>query len=208
MVDPTCIAPMKYDQLKILNGIVGKSSVRIVVEDALFDKNWRKVNKAVDDLGEHWRKDFAHGAHHMLQETWVKGTDYHYDAKLFPHLHPYGTGSLSSEIMAGGYNGIPRMCRQRMLLIQSGFRNNSTWTFWNLQRIITGQLFHQELMKRKQGRKHTSSPTDKDAVTRLFGTVVPSSFLSCHARAQGGAFLWFSMVFYCAHSPYRLFLYI
>ena len=181
MIDPTCIAPMRFDQLRVLNGIVGKSSVRIVVQDALQNNSWRKVNAAVDGLGEQWCKSFAQGTQQVLHETWVKGNDHHLDAKIFPHLHPYGTGSLSSEIGAGGFNGIPRMCRQRMLSIQSGFRNNSTWTFWNLQRIITGQLFRQELMKRNQGRKHTSSPTDKDALTRLFGTVVPSEILSRRA---------------------------
>ncbi len=180
MVDPTCVSPMKYDQLEILNGIIGKSSVRIVVDDALHNKSWRKVNAAIDtsDLGDQWRRDFTQGAQQMLKETWVKATEPHYDAKVFPHLHPYGTGSLSSEVGSGGANGIPRMCRNRLLLIQSCFRNNSMWVFWNLQRVITSQLFHQEALKKKQSRKYTSSPTDKDPLTRLFGTVMPSRALS------------------------------
>jgi hypothetical protein len=44
--------------------------------------------------------------------------------------------------------------------------------------MITSQLFHQEALKRKQQRKHTSSPSDKDPLTRLFGTVMPSCPLS------------------------------
>ena len=176
VVDPTCISPMKYDQLEILNGIIAKSSVRIVVGDALHNKTWRKVNAPVDTsfLDDQWRKEFTTGAQQLLKETWVKATEPHYDAKVFPNMHPYGTGSLSSEIGSGGANGIPRLCRNRLLLVQSCFRNNSLWVFWNLQRMITSQLFHQEALKKKQSRRHTSSADDKDPVTRHFGTVMPS----------------------------------
>ena len=129
MVDPVCISPMKYNQLEILNGIIGKSSVRITVEDALRHKTWSKVNAVVDTSGldDRWRKDFTQGAQQLLKGTWVTATDPHYerildgergrvdkdvwnmcahmarafstvhpmpeDAKVFPHLHPYGTGA-------------------------------------------------------------------------------------------------------------------
>ncbi len=80
MVDPACISPMKYDQLKILDGIVGKSSVRITVEDALRHKSWHKVNAVVDTSGldDQWRKDFTQGAQQLLKATWVTATDPHY----------------------------------------------------------------------------------------------------------------------------------
>ena len=65
--------------------------------------------------------------------------------------------------------------RNRLLLIQSCFRNNSVWAFWNLQRMITSNLFHQEAMKKRQGRKHTSTADASDPITRLFGTVMPNS---------------------------------
>ncbi len=164
---------MKYDQLDILNGIIGKSSVRLSVDEALQNKSWRKVDRPIEGLDDKWRKDFAQGVQ-LLKQTWVKATEPHYDAKVFPHLHPYGTGSLLSELRSGGQNGIPRMCRNRLLLIQSSFRDNAMWAFFNLQRMITSQLFHQEALKRKQSRKHTSKPDDKDPLTRLFGTVMPS----------------------------------
>ena len=41
--------------------------------------------------------------------------------------------------------------------------------------MITQQLFFQEALKKKQGRKHTSSPDAADPITRHFGTVMPSS---------------------------------
>jgi len=180
MLDPSCISPMRYDQLEILNGIVGKSSVRLSVEEALANKHWRKVDKSIEGLDEKWREDFTKGLN-LLKHTWVKATDPHVDAKVFPHLHPYGTGSLLSEFGSGGKNGIPRLCRNRLLLIQSDFRDNAMWAFYNLQRSITSQLFHVEAAKRKQERKSTVKPDEKDAFSRLFGTVMPSRELSTSA---------------------------
>ena len=97
------------------------------------------------------------------------------------HLHPYGSGSLGSEPFSGGFNGIPRLCRNRLLLIQSAFRDNAIWGFFQLQRMITAQLFYQQLLKRKMGRKNASSPTDADPLTRLFGTVTPSNIVESTA---------------------------
>ena len=42
------------------------------------------------------------GVSHILEETWVKASEAHYDAKLWPHVHPFGTGSVYSEPGAGG----------------------------------------------------------------------------------------------------------
>ena len=41
------------------------------------------------DLGEDWRKKMARGAKYVVQCSHVRANDYHYDAKLLPHLHPY-----------------------------------------------------------------------------------------------------------------------
>ena len=93
VVDPSCIAPMRYDQLEIFSGIVGKSSLRIEVADVLLDKSWRKVNAPIEtaDLDQKWKNDVAQGVRVLLKETWVKANDPHMDAKGFPHMHPYGT---------------------------------------------------------------------------------------------------------------------
>ena len=109
MMDPSAVSPMTYDQLEVLNGIIGSSSVRLTIDSAMQDKRWRKVNDATIELGEKWSNDFKIGAQQMLKETWVKNTDPHIDAKIFPTLHPYGTGSLAGEVGSGGGNGIPRL---------------------------------------------------------------------------------------------------
>ena len=43
--------------------------------------------------GRGWRAGLQEGAQ-QLRDLHVKANDPHYDAKLFPHIHPYGTGSL------------------------------------------------------------------------------------------------------------------
>ena len=51
----------------------------------------------ISDLGNEWKEAMTKGGQHVLQETYVKATDAHFDAMLFPHLHVHGTGSLHSE---------------------------------------------------------------------------------------------------------------
>ena len=177
MIDPSHIAPFRYEHTKILNGILGKASVRITIEDALVNKTWRKCGSNVDlsGLGQNWKEDMTKGGSHVLQDTWVTATDPHYDAMLFPCLHPYGTGSLWAEPSAGGTNAIPRLCKSRLLSIQSAFRDNTAWSFFQHQRLITSQMFNQEKIRQQQGRRHSSEANSSDPTTRLFGTVVPSS---------------------------------
>ena len=117
MFDPSHIAPFRQEHTKILNGILGKASVRITVEEALVNKTWRKCDSNVDlsGLDQKWKEDMTKGGSHVLQDTWVTATDPHYDAMLFPCLHPYGTGSLWAEPSAGGTNAIPRLCKSRLL---------------------------------------------------------------------------------------------
>ena len=50
------------------------------------------------DLGQDWRRKMARGAKYVVQCSHVKANDYHYDAKLLPHLHPYDQFMLSSTI--------------------------------------------------------------------------------------------------------------
>ena len=62
LVDPACVAPMRYSAMQVLSGIVGKSSVRLTLEDAqIGEGGWRKVNAPIDTsfLDDAWRKDFT-----------------------------------------------------------------------------------------------------------------------------------------------------
>ena len=62
------------------------------------------------------------------------GAPRHYDAKVWPAFHPYGSGSLGSELGSGG---LSRLVRSRLLLVQSCFRNSVVYAFWFLHRLIT-----------------------------------------------------------------------
>ena len=139
--------PMKYDQLQILENAVGTQNVRLELDVPREDgRGWRRTHSFTetqedDLLNAQWCKDIQKGASHLLEETWVKASEAHYDAKLFPHVHPYGTGSCYSEPGAGG---IQHHARNRLTNIQSWFRRSSTWGFWFLTRLIQSELVLQE----------------------------------------------------------------
>ena len=72
-------------------------------------------------------------ASRAVQETsYVTLGDPHLDAKLFPHLHPYGSGSLRAEEGAGG---IQRQARSRLTALDPGFRDCPVWQFFNRDRL-------------------------------------------------------------------------
>ena len=49
-------------------------------------------------MNQQWRHDIATGADFLAMETHVPANDPHYDAKVFPCVHPYGTGSLHERM--------------------------------------------------------------------------------------------------------------
>ena len=96
----------------------------------------------------------------------------HMDAKLWPVVHPYGTGSLLSE--AG--SGLPhKHAKNRLLLIQSWFRKSALWGFWFLNRIIVAELFFTNRKRQEAGRSGCSTGTEEDPITRVYGTAAPST---------------------------------
>ena len=86
-------------------------------------------------------------------------------------MHPYGTGSLLSEVGAGGTH---RLIKIRLLLIESCFRQNNLYSFWYLNRCITKELFFRNYMKRNRGVTSASDANAADPLTRLYGTAMPS----------------------------------
>ena len=74
----------------------------------------------------------------------------HYDAKVWPVVHPYGTGSMLAEPGAGSAH---RHAKNRLVLIQSWFRKSALWSFWFLNRLITSELFFTN-KKRQKGLEY------------------------------------------------------
>ena len=107
----------------------------LVLKD-VAGKRTRSFADTQDDevLNDQWCKDMQKGVSHILEETWVKASEAHYDAKLWPHVHPYGTGSVYSEPGAGGLH---HHARNRLTNIQSWFRRSSSWG------QLIGKILHQ-----------------------------------------------------------------
>ena len=171
-IDPSGI-PMKYDMLQIYKDIIGAGACRIAV-DTPRDNTWQQTELVIDtdkDLHKSWRKDISLGAEHILKTTHISANDRHLDAKLWPHMHVYGTGSLLAEVGSGGMD---RLVKNRLLCIQSCFRQNNLYAFWYLHRLITKELFFRNYMAQQRKTPNASDPKESDPVTRIYGTVIPS----------------------------------
>ena len=83
-LDPVGV-PMKYDQMQIYKDIVGTAHCRIHI-DALTDErskhwNWKNTGSIELNLSEKNKTDISRGADHILAQTQIKASDFHYDAK-------------------------------------------------------------------------------------------------------------------------------
>jgi hypothetical protein len=85
--------PHKFDELQIMADVVAKE-INVLKIDAPQPegRGWKRTFSEIDtqdDLGEEWRQDMVRGAKYVLEESHVKANDAHYDAKCYPHMHPY-----------------------------------------------------------------------------------------------------------------------
>ena len=76
---------MKYDQMQIYKDIVGTAHCRIHI-DALTDERskhwkWKNTGSIELNLSEKNKTDISRGADHILAQTQIKASDFHYDAK-------------------------------------------------------------------------------------------------------------------------------
>ena len=100
--------------------------------------------------------------------TWLARP--HYDAKLFPHVHPFGTGSLKSE--PGGC-AMHKLCRNRAFALESWFRRSTQWAFFQNENALKHNLFGNNRAKRRHGLAHGAS--DADRFSQMYGTIVPAN---------------------------------
>ena len=169
---------MKYSNLTLYEQIVASQHSRIEVEvPGEGGKGWSRTGSSIDPaddpaLGASWRRDIQAGAQHLREETYVRFSEPHMDAKLWPVVHPYGTGSLLSETGSG----LPhKHAKNRLLLIQSWFRKSAMWGFWFLNRIIVAELFFTNRKRQEAGRSGCSTGKEEDPITRVYGTAAPST---------------------------------
>ena len=187
---------------------------------------WRKQNSSVeideDTLDDRMRERIAAGAQNLRADAFVKVSDAHLEAKarffffdslasrgsppeceterpcareVFPCAHPYGTGSFASE--QGTYIPPQRVCRNRLLSLQSFFRRSSRYCFWQLDMTIKRNLFLFNQHRVRSNLKSGASSEDK--FTQVFGSIIPRQIPESTA--------WWKVVFICflrvSHSAAR-----
>ena len=161
-----------------------EDAVLVVLDPGEFPKSWAVVNSLADVVGSasyrvesatgneaqpidaDLRKGVQETASKLSQQAYVKLNDPHLDAKVFPHLHPWGSGSLYSQ---DGSGGLLHMARSRLLSIESGFRKDPVWSFWMLDRVIKNDLYFRQLKRcgtldnaDKQDANKTTTQTNPD----------------------------------------------
>jgi hypothetical protein len=174
VVDPAG-HPMQYDGLTVMENIVGTQHVRLQVDvRGPGGKGWRPTDRTIDasELGSDWKEDISKGSAHILERTYVSASDAHFDARVWPVIHPYASGSVFAEPRAGT---IQKHARNRLTQIQCWFRRSPLWGFWALNRFLYSTLFFKNRVRRKAGIGSASSANDPDAFTRIFGSAQPSS---------------------------------
>ena len=165
--------PIRYDELAVYEEVVAESRSNCKLDLQVQTEGgnqWQSVGALELPPGQHsWREKLKSGARRLREDTRVKVNDAHYDAKLFPHVHPYGTGSLLSEVGSGAPQ---KHCRARALALQSWFRQSSLWCFWQLDLSIKRALFFKNATRHRLGRSPDASGSN---FGKHFGTVVPST---------------------------------
>ena len=149
IVDPSEM-PRNWKSVDILSEAIGEAEYRVTAEDAqgTIVGDSGKTLSACDAAA------LQTSAQHLRKDAKVTLGDYNLDAKLFPDKHPYGSGSLRAE---EGSGGMQQYAKNRLLLLESGFRKSPVWSFWFLERMIKNDLFFREKTRKKrcQGVSHT-----------------------------------------------------
>jgi hypothetical protein len=91
------------------------------------------------------RAELAAAARNVQELSNVTLGDPHLDAKLFPHLYPYGSGSHRSETASVG---LGKYLKALLRSVDDRFRKSAAWKFFNLDRIIKNDLYFKERNRR------------------------------------------------------------
>ena len=178
VIDAAAGVPLQYESLAAMADLVATQHPRLDIDVRAANSSvWRNLSTPLTLDGDaaldpEVCQDIQAGVEYLGNETWVPANDPHYDAKVFPHIHPYGTGSLLSEPNAGGEL---RHAANRLLLLQSCFRRNAQWGFWFLSRHLRSDLFFKNKRRQSAGRKGASTADETDNMTRLFGQRQPAA---------------------------------
>ena len=167
--------PVLYDQLEVYSSVVAEhTQCRLDVDYKQERGGWRRAGTLdtanFGDLNDQWRSDLRSGAL-QLKQRFVKAGEAHYDAMLFPHVHPHGTGSLRGEATIGCPTSYTR---NRAMALQSFFRRSSLWPFWQLDTHIKTKLFYTNVRRKQMGVAYGVAGAGADTFAQTYGTIVPS----------------------------------
>ena len=163
--------PASMKHVRQLASVAGTQELRLEVRlPAASGNAWQtRWAGTGEDTGivsdDSWRTDLATGAAQLSAATWVPPNDWHWDAKCYPCMHPYGTGSAYAE---PGSGGIQHYVANRLALVQPCFRRSATWVFQQLDRLITNDLYHTEKCRRQAGRP-SAKKDEPDAYRKIYG---------------------------------------
>jgi len=102
----------------------------------------------------HTKQSPGHGT---LRKAWITAGDTNCDAKLWSHLHPWGSSGLYSE---QGSLGLSRLVQRRALLAQRGFCQSNLCASWFLNRCS----YHQGAEVTERAPVTPTSPRDSDVL--------------------------------------------
>jgi len=165
--------PIRIQRNKAVEGAVGAvvedtmegdDAVLVVLDPGEFPSSWAVVDDLADAVGSMSVRDENAGqeasapldpalcsdvsdaAQNLRSTAHAKLSDPHLDAKVFPHLHPWGSGSLYSQ---DGSGGMHHLARARLLSLDPAFRTSAVWSFWMLDRLLKNDLYFRHLQQKR-----------------------------------------------------------
>ena len=174
---------MDSGSASVLGDTMGsEQAVLVMIDPAEFPKNWTSVNVLANQLGDaqyrvqadanpesiplptEWGSMMQCAAADLGNSCHVSFGDRHLDAKMFPALHPHGSGSVYGEEGSGGRQ---QHAKNRLLSLEPAFRHSPVWCFLKLELQIKSDLYFKEKGRKEQKRDGggaVMSLTDADTV--------------------------------------------
>ena len=145
IVDPADL-PKSWGSIDLLAEGIGDAAYRVSPEVAAGTSA-----ENADSMTAEQANALSYSADVFRRQAKVTYGDRHLDAKLFPAMHPHGTGSLRAEDQDGikTSGGMHRFAKSRLLSLDARFRHSKVWIFWMLERLIKNDLYFRERKRKK-----------------------------------------------------------
>ena len=153
VVDPQEL-PRTWANVDLLGEQIGEGTYRAMPEDVAPDQSVT--------MDEDWGVQLKASVANLQQTASIKLGEVHLDAKLFPHLHPHGSGSLRAE---DDKVSMQEYLQHRLMSLQHDFRQSPVWSFWSLDRLIKNDMY----FKHQRDLRRTSPTASPDGSSSTVG---------------------------------------